>query len=452
MTALKNIQGRLSSLKKILLPVVFFLQQSLFAQNISPRLDSLVHYCSQHFFFEGVVAVADHDQIIYTKAVGDANKEWNIKNTADTKFRLGSISKQFAAYVLFTLEQEGKIHWQDKLCQYLPQFCSGEKANITISNLLHHTSGLHELTALNNFDEKAFYSKDSLVAMIAKTPLDFLPGDHYAYSNSNFYLAGIIAEKLTGISYGSLLHQRILVPAGMNNTGLDHEGLILSKRSTAYLHEKEKSYKAGYLNMEIPFSAGGMYSTASDLLKWSRFFQKQLSINASLRRLLATSVAGSDTNLYSAGWCILPNEILHTGHINGFANLISIDTLHHRTIIILSNSNFNKLYVLQETIVSILNKNKDALQWTAGKLNEGSLNEYIGTYQNNNLAVTVKNENGKLISYVNGRPLQLLPLRKDVFFANEIDGDLIVERNENNKIVSVKSFEDYSFVRLKKIK
>jgi CubicO group peptidase (beta-lactamase class C family) len=350
------------------------------------------------------------------------------------------------------LEREKKINWEDKLCQYLPQFCAGEKANITISNLLHHTSGLHELTALGNFDEKNFYAKDSIVAMIANAPLNFLPGTQYAYSNSNFYLLGIIAEKLTGISYDSLLREKILTPLKMNNTGLDHEGLTLTKRSTAYVRQKGKTFSAAYLNMETPFSAGGMYSTANDLLKWSQFFQKQLAENVSLHRLLTTSVAGSDTNLYSAGWCILSNEILHTGHINGFANLISIDTLHHRTIIILSNSDYNKLYVLEETIVSILNNNKNALQWTSGKLHDELPDEYTGSFQNNNLVVTVKNENGKLMSYVNGMPFQLQPLRKDVFFVNDIDGDIIFERNKNNEIVSVKSFQDYSFIRFKKIK
>jgi CubicO group peptidase (beta-lactamase class C family) len=432
---------------------IFLLSQKVLpAQSIPSLIDSAVHYCNRHFSFEGAVLVADNNKTIYSAATGEANKEWKIKNSLDTRFRIASISKQFAGYILFTLVQEGKIHWEDKVCEYLPQFCSKEKTEVTLSNLMHHTSGLHELTALKNFDEKEFYPKDSLIQMIANTSLDFAPGSQYAYSNSNFYIAGIIAERVCHTSYDSILMQRVLVSAHLVNTGLDHEGLVLQKRATAYMQSNNKTQVADYLNMETPFSAGGMYSTANDLLKWSRFFQKKIASSSSLRSLLQISMVQNDTNLYSAGWCILPNEILHTGHINGFANLISIDTAHQRTIIILSNSDFKKLYVLQETIVSLLNNNKNALQWTTTKLSNRQMDEMTGSFQYKNSVVTINNENGKLMNRVRGRSMELFPYAKDVFFTKDYDGDIILERNEKNEIIAIRVFQNYSFVRFKKIK
>jgi CubicO group peptidase (beta-lactamase class C family) len=434
--------------------IIFFilLQEMSFSQTISSQIDSVAHYCYKHFSFEGVILVADNNKIVYTKAIGDANKEWKIKNSLETKFRLGSISKQFAAYILFALVQEGKLSWEDKVCKWLPQFCEGEKAGISISNLVHHTSGLRDYSVMKEFADEKFYPKDSIVKLIAKAPMNFAPGTYYAYSNSNFYLAGIIAEKVSGLSFDSLLMKKILMPAGMPHTGLDHEGLVLENRATAYQHVNGKTYTAPYLNMESVFTGGGMYATANDLLNWSRFFQKQLAANNSLRTLLQTSLAGSDSNLYSSGWCILPNELVHTGHINGFANLISIDTAHHRTIIILSNNDYQKLYIIQETITSILNKNKNALKWMSTKLSDAEMDQYIGVYKKDNREVITKKENGKLISYVNGRPIELFPLAKDVFFAEEFEGDISFERNKNNEVIAAKSFQNYSFLKLIKIK
>src|SRR4029079_17566758 len=134
--------------------------------------------------------------------------------------------------------------------------------------------------------EKKSYPKDSIVQMIADAPPDFWPGAHYSYSNSNYYLIGIIAEQVSALPYDSLLQNRVLLPANLLTTGIDHEGLVLSNRATAYVWDNAGPAGADYLNIESPFAAGGMYSTAEDLLKWSAFFQKQIAKNKALKNLL----------------------------------------------------------------------------------------------------------------------------------------------------------------------
>lgn len=438
--------------KNILFFALLFSHTLLSAQTIIKQIDSVVDHCSKHHSFQGVVLVTDNNKKVYSRAVGFANREWNIKNSPDVKFRLGSVSKQFAAYILFTLVEEGKLNWEDKVCRWLPQFCGGDKQYITISNLIHHTSGLANYTTLANFNEREFYPKDSLLQIISKAPLVFSPGSRYAYCNSNFYLAGIIAEKASGTSYDSLLLHRAFIPAGIQHSGLDHEGLILENRATGYIHLNSKVSNAEYLNMESPFSAGGMYSTANDLLKWLTFYQKQLGINISLRQLLQTSLAGKDTNVYAAGWSNVYNQFLHTGHINGFANMVSIDTIHHRSIIILSNIDFKQLYLLRESIVSILDKKRNALKWISAKLPAKALDQYTGTFKRGNTELFVKNENGRLMGSIRNRPMEFFHFDNDRFYNSALDGIITFDRNESNEVVGIKTFQSYAFQRYEKVK
>ncbi|HUS03112.1 MAG TPA: serine hydrolase domain-containing protein [Chitinophagaceae bacterium] len=436
----------------ILFFTLLFFHNLLPAQTISKQIDSVVDYCSRHFSFEGVVLVTDNRKKVYSRAVGYANREWNIKNSADVKFRLGSISKQFAGYILFTLVQEGKLNWEDKVCQWLPQLCGEEKRNITISDLIHHTSGLSNYTGLANFNEQEFYPKDSIIQIISKAPLVFPPGSRFSYSNSNFYLAGILAEKASGTLYDSLLLHRAFIPAGMHHSGLDHEGLVLQNRATGYIHEDGKVSNAGYLNVENPFSAGAMYSTANDLWRWLIFFQKQLAANTKLQQLLRTSMAGKDTNMYAAGWCNLNNQFFHTGHINGFANIISMDTLHHRSVIILSNTEFKQLYVLRETIVSILDRKKNVLKWMTEKIPAKEMDQYTETFKRAGTELVIKNENGRLKGSIRNRPMEFFHFDKDRFFNSALDGIITFERNKNNEIAGIKTFQSYAYQRYEKLK
>ena len=438
--------------RNILLFALFFCHNLLPAQTTSTQIDSVIDHCRKHFSFEGVVLVNENNKRVYVRSVGYANREWNIKNNADVTFRLGSLSKQFAAYILFTLVQDGKLRWEDKVCKWLPQFCSEEKQNITVSNLIHHTSGLANYTSLPEFNEREFYPKDSLIQIISKRPLIFTPGSRFAYSNSNFYLAGVIAERASATVYDSLLQQRVFIPADMHHSGLDHEGLVLPNRASGYTWQNGKVINAEYLNVENPFSAGGMYSTANDLSKWLIFFQKQLNLNSALQQLLQNSTAGKDTNMYAAGWCNVNDQLIHTGHINGFANIISLDRLHHRSVIILSNADFKQLYALQETIVSILDKKKNALSWINALLPAKKLDEYTGTFKRGSTEVVIKNDNGRLLGHIRNRPMEFVPFTTDRFLNSALDGIITFERNKNNEVVAIKTFQSYAFQRYEKVK
>ena len=149
--------------------------------------------------------------------------EWNIPNTPDTKFRLGSITKQFTATVMLQLVEQGKIKLDAKLSDYLPEYRKDTGNKVTIHHLLTHTSGIPSYTGQPGFFENVSrnpYKVDEFVKKYASGDLEFEPGSRFSYNNSGYFLLGAIIEKVTGKTYEQVLKEKILDPVGMKNTKL----------------------------------------------------------------------------------------------------------------------------------------------------------------------------------------------------------------------------------------
>lgn len=430
---------------------MIYCQQISYGQNMTALFDTLLNYMHNKYNFDGVVLVADNNLIIYKKAFGLANRDWNISNTTDTKFRLGSVSKQFIGFVTLKLAEEGKLKLEDPVSKYLPGFNSSEKKNITIQNLLTHTSGVFNYTSMPDFNSMVLYQEDSLVKMIASHKLNFQPSTKYSYSNSNFYLLTVIAEKISGENFETILKEKILTPARMNNSGIEHNDHVLSNRASPYTFTATGFVNGEYIQMDNV--AAGMYSTADDMMSWSLFMQKQIKSDKFLRAALQPfHLVDGTTSIYSCGWCLLPDKMMHQGHINGFANHISIDTLNRYTVIILSNDDFKELFATGKIISSILHGNNEASNYLIQKNSSQQLNEYTGVYALGSDTIFNKVENGELVSYFNGEPLIWKPFAKDEFFCELFEGNILFERNKANVIIGTKSFEDYNWIEYKKVK
>jgi len=184
-----------------------------FAQDKSKQIDELLSKYNQYDQFNGSALVAENGKVILKKGYGSANMEWNIPNQPDTKFRLGSITKQFTALLIVKLAEEGKIKLDVPITTYLPDYPKENGDKITINNLLTHTSGIPNYTSAPNFlKEKAKnpYSPADFVKTFSSLPLEFKPGEKFAYSNSGYFLLGYIIEKITGKTYEQYLQEIIL--------------------------------------------------------------------------------------------------------------------------------------------------------------------------------------------------------------------------------------------------
>jgi hypothetical protein len=155
-----------------------------------------------------------HNGLLFEKGYDLADKDANIPNTPQTRFRIGSITKQFTAMAILILQDRGKLHLQDPICLYVSD-CPQDWQPITIENLLTHTSGIPDY--INSPDFVATWTEpatpEELIARFKDMPLEFPPGSRFKYSNSGYALLGYITERVSGESYATFLRENIFVPS-----------------------------------------------------------------------------------------------------------------------------------------------------------------------------------------------------------------------------------------------
>jgi len=240
--------------------------------NFPDRVDQYLQAQSIINNFSGAVLIAKKDSILFKGGYGIADREWNIPVDTDTKFRIGSNTKQFTAIAILQLEEHGKLNLTDKLSKFFPGFEYGDI--VTIHMLLTHSSGIQDYWQLKEFRNliPLSVSKDSLVSIMKSQLFDFLPGKDLIYSNSGYFLLGMIIEKISGQTYEDYITQNIFNVALMENTGIDNYETILQKRAKGYetsetevVNAFDENYRIGTL-----FAVGSIYSTIDDLYKFDR--------------------------------------------------------------------------------------------------------------------------------------------------------------------------------------
>lgn len=346
--------------------VALLAASSVFAQgDVQRKIDGLLKQYHDYGQLNGSVLVADGGKVIYEKGFGMANMEWKIPNTPDTKFRIGSITKQFTAALILQMVDEGKIKLDGKLSDYLPDYRKDTGGRVTIHQLLNHTSGIPSYTSNPEFFPKHSrnaYAVPEFVKTFASGDLEFEPGSKFNYNNSGYTLLGAIIEKLTGKSFETVLAERILKPLGMTNTGYDHHSTVLEKRASGYSKTQAGFVNAAYLDMSLPYAAGSIYSTVGDLYKWEQALHEGTILSAESRRLMFTPGLAN----YGYGVVITdqtiakPDQklkvIAHSGGIHGFNSLMTRAVDKRQTVVILDNVGFGNYHgKITGSILSLLN-------------------------------------------------------------------------------------------------
>lgn len=251
----------------------FLIASSFFPQNKIARLDSLFNTAYKMDLFSGTAIIADKEKTIYIKSFGYADWDNQIPNETDTKFNIGSIGKLFTQILIMQLVQEGKLDLTDPLGKHIKLYNNSFDDKITVIQLLTFSAGLGDYFMIEEFrkNSEEYKTVKSLLLLIGQEPILYEPGTSNMYSNSSYVVLGGIIEKLTGKSYEENLKERILNRLGMNSSGFIYKNTEKYNCAKGFIVSYSGLKRSTYERMpSVPTPAGGMYSTAEDLLKLDR--------------------------------------------------------------------------------------------------------------------------------------------------------------------------------------
>jgi CubicO group peptidase (beta-lactamase class C family) len=271
------------------------------------------------------VGVVKEGRLVYKRGFGIANLDYDIPNTPSTRFQLASVSKPFTAFSIALLAQQGKLSLDDDIRKYVPEMPKYDET-ITIRHLIHHTSGIREYEALVRFGgletDKAYSPKAILDMLARQKNLNFKPGEKYQYSNSGYFLMGIIVERVSGKSLRAFADENIFKPLGMKNTLIfDNRFEVIKNRAHGYQVGPDKSIRArSSLNDFV--GASGVLSTVEDLYLWDQNFYEPKVGNKELISMITTPGTFNSGEKMDYAFGMWRDEyrglplIMHSGNIN----------------------------------------------------------------------------------------------------------------------------------------
>jgi len=311
----------------------------------STQIDNLLTQMTSNQQLSGSVLVAQGGQILLNKGYSMANWDTQTPNIPDTRFYLGSLTKAFTAMAIMMLQEQGKLHVQDRLCSYIPN-CPAPWQPLGIQQVLTHTSGIPQL----NDAQLSNASPAAWIASFDKAPLQFTPGGEFQYCSICYQILGYVVQQVSGIPYTQFIQQMILNPLQMGETGFDVNAYYaLPVGALGYETWKVKAPPTGFQTdpqWAFLFASGLLYSSVNDMYRWDQaLYTTKLVSQSTLNQIFtpyvnATLFPGSS---YGYGWFITqaPTQghrlIWHDGVIDGFRNYFGRAVDDNVTVIILSN-------------------------------------------------------------------------------------------------------------------
>ncbi len=330
------------------------------SQSTATSIDTFFTRLVSAHLFSGAVLISWHGHFVLSKGYGWAGVDAHVPNTANTAFRIGSITKQFTALAILLLQHQGKLHVQNHICRYVVP-CPTTWHAITIQELLTHTSGIPSYTAFPDYaDWKSRpVTPAQLMAHFKDKPLDFTPGTRYRYSNSGYALLGYIITKVSGEAYATFLQRHIFAPLHLSQTGYGHNHPPLPGHARGYASWDSP---ADFIDMSVPYAAGGLYSTVENLDRWDHALLSGTGVPKAVAQTMFTpyvtvckGTCGPFSRVsYGYGWFVgqEPHRrvIEHTGGIDGFVALNRLYPDDNATVIVLSNLQTATLNVISAEI------------------------------------------------------------------------------------------------------
>lgn len=361
-------------MKQIIFGAVLFIMTCTCVLAQADQVDSYVKQEMQANHIPGMsVAVLSRGKIIFHRQYGLANIELSVPVHANSPFKIASLTKPFTAIAVLLLAEEGKLSLDHTLSRYLPELPS-QWNTVTIRQALSHTSGIPDYFKSPEWSWRHSWRLDltheEFLQMTAKAPMTFKPGSSMKYSNSGFYVLGMLIEKVSGKSYQEFVDQHIFKPLLMKVTRRDNAGAIIANRVSGYTFLNDTLRNAEYTSDTWAYSEGGIITTTSDLAKLdSALYTDKLLKRSTIEQMWTpsrlsdgkTGVIGDNgagkPNHYGLGWYISDYHnhkmILHGGNKPGFTSNYFHFPDDHLTVIVLSNLSSSPLYKIAGHIADL---------------------------------------------------------------------------------------------------
>ena len=430
-------------MKKIIAVLFVAVSLNSFGQSETKyeKIDSLLTYLASNNKFMGSIALQEGDKILFEKSYGFADVKNKIKADVSTRYKIGSISKMFTSVVIFQLVEEKKLTLDTKLSKFFPSIKNSE--NITIENLLEHSSGVYSFT--NDADYKEYSklpkTRAELMKKIKAGKPVFEPGENAEYSNSNFVLLGWIIEDLTKKTYAENVKTRIIQKIGLQNTGFASE---VKNEAISYQSSGKTWEPAEKEDMSIPGGAGAILSNASDLTKFiNALYSGKLISQPSLVSMTEVEKG------FGKGILTMPfgerKFFGHTGGIENFTSTLGFYPKEKFAVALLDNGQGYGMNDIMIGVLSIYYKMPYRFpNLQTANVAVAVLKKYEGTYGAANfpLKISIKEENGVLICQATGQDsFPLNPLSDTKFNFDPAGLELVFGTNTMTILQGGQEFE-----------
>ena len=424
--------------------------------SLTEKIETYLQTLLNNNHFMGSVLIDYEGEVLLSKGYGMANLEHNVPNTPLTKFRLGSITKQFTATAILQLQEQNLLDVNSPLTTYLPEYPHGEQ--ITVHQLLNHTAGIPNYTSFKDFKSKKRIAMelDELMAWFKDRPLDFTPGDRFNYSNSGYAVLTKIIETVSDLSYADYLQQHIFEPLEMTNSGYDRAQTILPNRAAGYTFTGESYQNVDFIDMSLPSGAGGLYSTVEDLNKWSRSLYtdailSQASVDAMFAPTIKVTTDDEDEQVYYGyGWMrnteYKRDRVSHGGGVEGFLTHFARYPHDRVTIVVLSNLQTSSITKIEQDLAAIVFDEPYELpkQRKAIEIDPTIYKNYVGQYKFEpspslppkvrELVLTVTTDSQRIFTQMTGQEMfEIFPESPTKFFLKIVDAQLTFADNDEGK-------------------
>jgi CubicO group peptidase (beta-lactamase class C family) len=326
--------------------------------DLATRVDALVADAMKERQVPGMsVGIERNGEVLLARGYGLADVENSVAATENTVYRIGSVTKQFTAAAILLLAERGAVALDDDVREYLPDYETHGRT-ITVHQLLNHTCGIKGYTEMEEFwkQGRLDLSATEMMELFGKVPLEFEPGDRWQYSNSGYFLLGLIVEKASGKSYedflreemweplGDFLREEMWEPLGLEQTWYLDNAPIVARRAEGYELREDRIVNDDPLSMRLPYSAGSLGSSVEDLMAWQRALVSNRLLEASSFVRMTTPGELNDGKplTYAYGLSVGKMEghrkVSHGGGINGFRAQLAWYPDDALTVVVLANS------------------------------------------------------------------------------------------------------------------